>query len=48
MAHPFLQPQQGVEREDDDLYENSGSEDDRLRHEYKFIQFRKYIVVEFT
>lgn len=42
MAHPFLQPQQGGERENDDLYELSGSDDDRLRHEYEFIQFRKF------
>lgn len=40
MAHPFLGPQQGFEREDDDLYELSGSDDDRLRHEYEFFQFR--------
>ena len=47
MAHPFLQPQQGGEREDDDLYELSGSDDDRLRHEYELINFEN-IVVEFT
>ena len=34
-----LLPQQEVEREeDDDLYDLSGSEDDRLRNDYLFIK----------
>ena len=44
MPHPFLQPKEGVEREDDDLYELSGSDDDRLRHEFEFNQFRKNVL----
>lgn len=34
-----LLPQHEDETEDDDLYEFSGDEDDRLRHEYNSFKF---------